>query len=53
MGSLKILLNELNQCQTEPVRLKMDALSQMDWRTIRRLYTERGLDQIVVRVSAL
>lgn len=53
MGSLKILLNELNQCQTEPVRLKMDALSQMDWRTIRRLYTERGLDQVVVRVSAL
>ena len=50
MGSLKILLEELNQYTTEPVRLKIDSLSQMDLRCIRRLYSDKGVDQIVIRV---
>ena len=52
VGTLTKLFNELQQEESiEPLRLKRESLSVMDWHCIRRLYKEKEVSDLVEQVS--
>ena len=51
MGTLTLLLEELQHEDThEMMRMKKDALSALDWRSIHRLYKDKRTWEVVEKV---
>lgn len=50
VGRLQALFDELER-EPEPVTMKKEALSAVEWRAIRRLYADKGVDEVIVKAG--